>query len=90
MPISHNSGDWIVRSLFVVPDARGVGLSKLLLCHACMIAKDSKVPQLFSLVFDHRESSARAHISAGFKMIGTLQIRTCFGTSDTSSLPGKN
>jgi peptidoglycan/xylan/chitin deacetylase (PgdA/CDA1 family)/GNAT superfamily N-acetyltransferase len=79
--VCHHPGERVVRSLFVVPEARGKGIGKALLNHACKVAKDRRIPQLLSLVFRHRESSIRAHISLGFKIVGAIKVTTRLGKS---------
>jgi GNAT superfamily N-acetyltransferase len=78
-PVSHVPGERVVGRAFIVPQARGMGLSKLLYNHAVKVAIERGVPQLFGLTFPRRIASIKSKVSVGFKVVGTLKIKTCFG-----------
>jgi GNAT superfamily N-acetyltransferase len=78
-PVRHMPGERIVGRTFIVPHARGMGLSKLLYDHAVKIAVERGVPQLFGFTFPRRVASIKSKLSVGFEVIGTLQVTTRFG-----------
>lgn len=89
-PIHHITGERIVGRVFIKPDARGMGLSKLLYNHAVKIAIERKVPQLFGLTFPRRVASLKSKLSVGFKKIGLITVKTCLGKETYNFLPYTN
>jgi GNAT superfamily N-acetyltransferase len=78
-PVRHVPGERIVGRAFIVPHARGMGLSKWLYSHAAKIAGERGVPQLFAFTFPRRVASIKAKLRVDFKVIGTLTVKTRFG-----------
>ena len=80
-PVDHRPGERIVRSLFVVPGARGNGFAKVLLRDAVAVAFERGVPQVLSRVWPWRVASLKAHVSVGFRVVGSLREETRFRRS---------
>jgi peptidoglycan/xylan/chitin deacetylase (PgdA/CDA1 family)/GNAT superfamily N-acetyltransferase len=75
----HYKNERSVGNFFIVPEKRGRGISKPLLIHACNLAKERQIPQILSLISPLRIASLKAHLGAGFKIIGSIKIKTRFG-----------
>jgi GNAT superfamily N-acetyltransferase len=70
--LPYAQDEYIVRNLFVVPDYRGRGISKLLLSYGLHTAGLRGVSSVLSLIPSNRPASLRAHLSVGFQLIGTF------------------
>ena len=78
-PIPHDANIAIIRSLFVIPEMRGRGLSKVLLRSATREARERGISQILAYTLPRRKASLRAQLSAGFQVVGTMKVRTRFG-----------
>jgi GNAT superfamily N-acetyltransferase len=80
-PVRHTPGERVVGRTFVVPEARGMGLSHRLYDHTIQVARERGVPQLFGFTFPRRVASVKSKLHVGFKVIGTVTVTTRFGKS---------
>ena len=80
-PVPHMPGERVVGRAFIVPEARGLGLSKLLYDHAVKVARDRGVPQMFGFTFPHRVASIKAKLRVGFRVVGVVKVKTRWGKS---------
>jgi GNAT superfamily N-acetyltransferase len=88
--VRHTPGDRIVGKTFVVPQARGMGLSNLLFDHTVKIAVERGVPQLFGFTFPRRVASIKAKLRVDFKVIGTVRVTSRFGKSTYRFTPAES
>jgi len=85
--VPHDAREGMIRSFFVVPHARGRGLSKLLLSRIAAVARERGMFQIFGYVLPYRKASIRAQLSAGFQIIGTMRVRTRVGRTRYTFVP---
>ena len=78
-PVSHYPNERVNRSIFIIPQERGKGLSLLLLNHIIKVAKEKQFHQVFAYVRPGRTASIKAHQRAGFDNLGTLKVSKIMG-----------
>ena len=71
--LPYVQGEYVVRNLFVIPDYRGRGISKLLLSYGLHTTAPRGVSSILSLIPADRPASLRAHLSVGFQLIGSFR-----------------
>lgn len=80
--ISHSNGERVIKNVFVVPWARGMGLGKCLINYSVQIAIERKVPYLFAFTLPNRVPSLRAQFGVGFEILGLVKVVTRFGRNE--------
>jgi GNAT superfamily N-acetyltransferase len=80
-PVPHLPGARVVGKTFVVPEARGMGLSHRLYDHTIQVARERGTPQLFGFTYPRRVASIKSKLHVGFTVIGTVTVTTRFGKS---------
>jgi peptidoglycan/xylan/chitin deacetylase (PgdA/CDA1 family)/GNAT superfamily N-acetyltransferase len=86
-PGHHYQEEMLFCRMFVVAGARGRGLSKLLLNHIIMIAKEKGMSQLYGYTLLNRAASLKAQLSVGFKILGNIKVKTRMGRNKYIFLP---
>lgn len=86
-PLTHYSNEGTIRSLFIVPEARGRRLSELLLRHVITVARERGMCQIFGYALPHRTASIRAQRRVGFTVAGTLRLRARWGHTRYQFIP---
>jgi len=86
-PGHHFLDEGLFRSMFIVPEERGKGLSKLLLGHLVKIGKERGISQIFGYARPSRIASIRSQLSIGFDIVGTLKVRRRVGKTGYRFIP---
>ncbi len=78
-PGADYQNEGVIKSLFVIPQSRGKGFSKILINHIVKTAKERQSPHVFVYIRPGRKASLKAHLSVGFDELGVLKVRSCLG-----------